>query len=242
MPVHIGTSGWSYDHWQGILYPEGASSAKRLECYLSRFHTVELNSSYYRWPSDVAFMSWRRRMPDDFLLTVKAPRFLTHFSRLLKPEKWIQRITHSLSLLENRCGIFLLQLSPKMACDYARLAYFLEQMPKWIRVAVEFRHASWHNDDIFRLLEQHDAAYCVMSGAHLPCILRATAHFVYVRMHGPDPNHIYAGSYSDDDLRWWADRIREWQAMNKDVFVYFNNDGGGHAVRNAEALRSFLGA
>jgi len=84
-------------------------------------------------------------------------------------------------------------------------------------------------------------AYCVMSGANLPCILRATAPFVYVRLHGPDRQHLYAGSYSDDDLRWWADRLREWQGQGLDVFAYFNNDGGGNAVHNALTLRRFLG-
>ena len=109
-------------------------------------------------------------------------------------------------------------------------------------VAVEFRHPSWHGDEaVFELLERHGAAYCVMSGAHLPCLLRATAPFVYVRLHGPDPNHLYAGSYSDDDLAWWAARIAEWRGQGRAVFAYFNNDGGGNAVRNAARLRAMVG-
>ncbi|MDQ1726202.1 MAG: hypothetical protein QOK14_247, partial [Frankiaceae bacterium] len=82
---------------------------------------------------------------------------------------------------------------------------------------------------------------CVMSGANLPCVLRATAPFVYVRMHGPDHDHLYGGSYSDQDLHWWADRIRDWERDGRDVYVYFNNDGGGNAVRNAWTLRAALG-
>jgi uncharacterized protein YecE (DUF72 family) len=108
-------------------------------------------------------------------------------------------------------------------------------------VAMEFRHPSWHDEAVFALLERHGAAYCVMSGAKLPCLLRATADFVYVRMHGPDTDNLYAGSYRDDDLRWWADRIREWSSAGKEVYVYFNNDGFGHAVRNAATLRGLLG-
>ena len=111
-----------------------------------------------------------------------------------------------------------------------------------MRVAVEFRHPSWHDEEVFALLERHGAAYCVMSGAHLPCVLRATAPFVYVRMHGPDTGHLYAGSYADDDLRWWAERVDEWAGSGRDVFVYFNNDGDGHAVRNALRLRELVGA
>lgn len=128
-----------------------------------------------------------------------------------------------------------------MEFDYDRLAYFLSQVPWGLRVTVEFRHPSWHQEATFHLLEQHNAAYCVMSGAHLPCILRATASFVYVRLHGPDQHSLYGGSYSDDDLHWWADRIREWSYAGRDVFVYFNNDGGGNAVRNATTLKRILG-
>jgi uncharacterized protein YecE (DUF72 family) len=95
-------------------------------------------------------------------------------------------------------------------------------------------------DPTFALLEAHGAAYCVMSGARLPCVLRATGRFVYVRLHGPDHDHLYGGSYSDDDLRWWADRIQEWQGMGRDVFVYFNNDGQGHAVRNGVRLEELI--
>jgi uncharacterized protein YecE (DUF72 family) len=108
-------------------------------------------------------------------------------------------------------------------------------------VAVEFRHPSWHTEEVFALLERHGAAYCVMSGAGLPCVLRATAPFVYVRLHGPDDQYLYAGSYPSGDLRWWADRVREWRDDGRDVYAYFNNDGYGHAVRNAEELRALIG-
>ncbi len=241
MRVHVGTSGWSYEHWQGVLYPHGIPPRERLGHYLARYRTVELNSSYYRWPKDSAFASWRRRMPEGFLLSVKAPSLLTHVRRLYGPEAWMHRLSRGLARLGDRFGVLLVQLSPRMAFDYERLAYFLGCVPPGMRTAFEFRHPSWHRDDVFALLERHGAAYCVMSGAHLPCVLRATAGFVYVRLHGPDHGHLYAGSYSDDDLRWWADRIREWGAAGREVFVYFNNDGGGNAVRNADTLRWLLG-
>jgi uncharacterized protein YecE (DUF72 family) len=127
-----------------------------------------------------------------------------------------------------------------MAYNHVRLAYFLRCVPDWLHLAVEFCHPSWHCEEVFTLLEQHGTAYCVMSGARLPCILRATAPFVYVRLHGPDPQYLYAGSYSDDDFRWWAERISEWAESGHDVFVYFNNDGDGNAVRNAAALQQIL--
>ena len=242
MAIHIGTSGWSYDHWDNVLYPPGLPVRDRLQQYVSRFGTVELNASFYRWPRDTSFASWRRRLPDGFAMSVKAPRGLTHGKKLYAPEVWLERISRCWHELGDKRAVLLVQLPPQQARDDARLEYFLAKVPRWIRVAVEFRHPSWDHPDVYGLLERHGAAYCIMSGANLPCILRATAPFVYVRLHGPDHQHLYGGSYSDADLGWWADRIREWAAGGRDVFVYFNNDGGGNAVRNAETLRWILGA
>ncbi len=236
----IGTSGWSYDHWHGVLYPHGLPVADRLDCYLQRYPTVEVNSTFYRWPPDATFARWFQRLPEHFQMTVKAPRGLTHGTRLYQPERWLARIEPGLRALGRKRGVFLVQLAPQFEYDYARLEYFLRRLPPWLKTAVELRHPSWNRDDIFALLEETGAAYCVMSGAGLPCLLRVTAPFAYVRLHGPDTNSLYGGSYSDDDLRWWADRIREWQGMGKEVFAYFNNDGEGNAVRNADTLAAFL--
>ena len=239
--MHVGTSGWSYDHWDGVLYPPGTPPRDRLAHYVRRFGTVELNASFYRWPRTATFASWRRRLPPGFRLSVKAPRGLTHAKRLYAPETWIGRLTACWHELGDRRAVLLVQLPPTQARDDARLDFFLGLLPDWMRVAVEFRHPSWHDEAVYALLERHGAAYCVMSGAGLPCVLRATAPFVYVRLHGPDDAHLYAGSYPDADLRWWADRIGEWARDGRDVYAYFNNDGHGHAVRNAETLRALTG-
>ena len=241
MAIHVGTSGWSYPHWNGVLYPSNLPPAHRLAHYIQRFQTAELNASFYRWPSDAAFANWGR-MPAGFSLSVKAPRGLTHARRLHEPEAWLARIARGLRRLGARRGVLLAQLPPTLSYDRARLAYFLSCVPRELRLCVEFRHPSWHQDQTFALLEQHGAAYCVMSGAHLPCVLRLTTDFAYVRLHGPDRHHLYGGSYSDEDLQWWTARIYEWQAMGSDVFAYFNNDGNGNAVRNALTLRHMVGA
>jgi uncharacterized protein YecE (DUF72 family) len=237
----VGTSGWSYDHWEPELYPPGLPPRDRLAHYAGAFPTVELNSSFYRWPRPAAFRSWQRRLPGGFRLSVKAPRGLTHAKRLYAPEAWAARIAACWHELADKRAVLLVQLGPGHARDDARLAYFLQALPWWVRVAVEFRHPSWHDEEVFALLESHGAAYCVMSGAQLPCVLRTTADFAYVRMHGPDDQYLYAGSYTGGNLRWWAERVQEWEQMGQDVFVYFNNDGGAHAVRNARTLRSMLG-
>jgi uncharacterized protein YecE (DUF72 family) len=238
--VYVGTSGWSYDHWEPELYPPGLPPRDRLARYTTQFRTAELNSSFYRWPRPAAFASWRRRLPPGFLLSVKAPRGLTHGRQLYGPEPWIDRLRDGWHELGDRRAVLLVQLPPGQPRDDARLEYFLRLIPPWMRLAVEFRHPSWHHDDVLALLEAHGAAYCVMSGAGLPCLLRVTAGFAYARLHGPDHQHLYAGSYSDADLRWWADRCREWSQAGRDVFIYFNNDGDANAVRNARALAALV--
>jgi uncharacterized protein YecE (DUF72 family) len=127
-----------------------------------------------------------------------------------------------------------------MERDDDRLDWFLARVPAWMRPAVEFRHPSWNDEAVFELLERRGAAYCVMSGAGLACILRATSSMVYVRLHGPDSRALYAGEYSPDEIGWWAERIREWEGQGRQVYAYFNNDGGGNAVRDAWALRAAL--
>ncbi|CAJ1586237.1 DUF72 domain-containing protein [[Mycobacterium] wendilense] len=241
MAVHIGTSGWSYDHWNGVLYEQGLPKTKRLYRYTQEFDTVELNTSFYHWPRATAFARWRDELPEGFLMTVKAPRGLTHARRLRNPEQWIERIADSWPELGDRRAALLVQLHPGLQRDEARLEHFLKLLPEPTAVAVEFRHPSWDAPAVYDLLERYGAAYVVMSGAGMPCVLRATAELVYVRLHGPDDSPLYAGSYSPADLRWWAQRIDEWRQQGRSVLVYFNNDGGGNAVRNARDLRALLG-
>ncbi|WP_461170974.1 DUF72 domain-containing protein [Arthrobacter sp. Z1-15] len=240
MALHIGTSGWSYNHWRNVLYPPGLPNRRWLETYAAEFDTVEYNGSFYRWPREPAFAAYRERLPEGYRFSVKAPRGLTHARKLREPEEWIGRISRCWKELGDKAGVLIVQLPPNLERDDARLDYFLSALPGDIKTAVEFRHPSWETEDVYSLLSRHDAAYTVMSGARLPCNLRATASFVYVRMHGPDHEHLYAGSYSDADLRWWAERIREWERSGRDVYVYFNNDGEGHAVRNARTLHALL--
>lgn len=171
---------------------------------------------------------------------MKAPRGLTHGRKLFDPESWIARITHGLHELRDRRGPLLVQLPPSMERDEARLNHFLARLPHWTQPVVELRHPSWDQESVMDLLERHGAGYCVMSGANLQCRLRATAPIVYIRLHGPDHDHLYGGSYSDADLSWWAERIREWEHAGHLVYAYFNNDGAGNAVRNARTLRDIL--
>jgi uncharacterized protein YecE (DUF72 family) len=237
----IGCSGWSYDHWVGILYPEGLPSARWRDAYAEAFDCVELNASYYRWPGTKRFERWGEVLPDDFRMAVKASRWITHAHRLRDPGgAWATRLWEAWRGLDGHAGPVLLQLHPEHRRDDERLDDFLRRLPTELPVAVEMRHPSWHVEEVLALLERHRAAYVVMSGARLPCLLRVTAPFAYVRLHGPSQEHLYAGSYSEEDLGWWAARIREWLDADHDVWAFFNNDVAGHAVRNAQRLRQLL--
>src|SRR5579859_4167320 len=153
--IRIGTSGWSYDHWHPELYPPGLAPRDRLARYAGAFPTAELNSSFYRWPRPAAFRSWRDRLPDGFLLSVKAPRGLTHARKLYAPEPWLPRLEAGWHELGGKRAVLLVQLPPSQPRDDARLTYFLRQVPGWMRVAVEFRHPSWHDQAVFGVLEEH---------------------------------------------------------------------------------------
>ncbi|OBB17931.1 sensor histidine kinase [Mycolicibacterium setense] len=238
--IRIGTSGWSYDHWTGVLYPKGTPAKSRLAHYVDEFDTVELNGSFYRWPAETTFTGWREQMPDGFTMSVKAHRGLTHYRRLRSPESWTPRFEQYWQLLDSHNEALLVQLHPALERDDGLLTGFLSQLPGKIRVAMELRHPSWHDPAVFALLEQYGAAYVVMSGPGLTCRTVATADLVYVRMHGPGGHGMYAGSYSDDDLSRWAEQIRQWDHDDHRVVVYFNNDLGGHAVRNARKLKQLL--
>ena len=144
MSIHIGTSGWSYAHWQDVLYPADTPPHQRLAFYTSVFKTVELNSSFYRWPRDSTFQSWRQRLPQDFIMSVKAPRGLTHGKKLYSPEQWLARIERSWHALLEKRAILLVQLPPQFTYDHSRLEYFLRRLPWWLRTTIEFRHPSWH--------------------------------------------------------------------------------------------------
>lgn len=238
--IRIGTSGWSYDHWTGVLYPKGTPAKSRLAHYVDEFDTVELNGSFYRWPAETTFTGWREQMPDGFTMSVKAHRGLTHYRRLRSPESWTPRFEQYWQLLDSHNEALLVQLHPALERDDGLLTGFLSQLPGKIRVAMELRHPSWHDPAVFALLGQYGAAYVVMSGPGLTCRTVATADLVYVRMHGPGGHGMYAGSYSDDDLSRWAEQIRQWDHDDHRVVVYFNNDLGGHAVRNARKLKQLL--
>ncbi|MEO3884674.1 DUF72 domain-containing protein [Nonomuraea sp. B5E05] len=228
MTCLVGTSGWQYKDWRGVLYPQGVPQRLWLETYAAEFPTVESNNAFYRLPGPEVFAAWRDRTPPRFVMAVKASRFLTHIKRLAEPDEPVRRLMGAASELKDKLGPILLQLPPTLQVDPGRLDRCLACFPAHVRVAVEPRHDSWWTREVRDILSAWGAALCWADRRGRPQgPFWRTAGWGYVRLH-----QGRAGiGYGDAALRTWAGRVREagWQ----DAYVYFNNDLGGAAVRDA---------
>lgn len=227
----IGTSGWQYRDWRPGFYPAGLPQRLWLEHYASRFPMVEVNNAFYRLPERSTFERWRERTPSGFRFAVKMSRYLTHVRRLKDPAEPVARFLGRAGALGPKLGPVLLQLPPTLRADLDALDETLAQFPAPVRVAVEPRHDTWFTDDCRRLLERRGAALCWADRAGRPVTpLWRTAGFGYLRMHegraSPWPR------YGRRALKSWIERL----SGVPEGFVFFNNDPGGAAVADAEAM------
>jgi uncharacterized protein YecE (DUF72 family) len=238
--VRVGTSGWVYRHWRGVFYPDRLRVKDWFAFYASRFDTVELNNTFYGLPSEAALAAWKEQAPPGFLYALKVSRFLTHRKKLKEPEAPLETVLGLARRLGDRLRPLLYQLPPNWRCDVARLRHFIGLLPRDLTHVFEFRDPSWCNDEVRGLLTETGMGHCIHDMPGFDCPGWVTARTVYVRFHGPGAQR-YAGRYDRAHLRDWAGRIGDYQRAGHDVFVYFNNDGGGHAVANAAELREELG-
>ncbi len=242
--VFIGTSGYNYPHWwDGVFYPSGLPQKRWLEYYAEYFDTVELNVSFYRLPSKEAFVSWYKRTPRGFSFAMKGSRFITHMKRLRDCREPLAILLDRSSPLKEKLGVILWQLPPRFRFQKERLEEFcvlLSTLPrsKILRHAFEFRDESWFCEEAFRTLEEFSFAFCIAQGAGLPSAERVTSGTIYLRFHGGEV--LYGSNYSDKELKQWAGKIRNWEEKGKIVFVYFNNDAYGFAVKNGLTLKKFV--
>ena len=239
MPSHywIGTSGWDYKHWRGPFYPEEMPAAKWLDFFCRHFKTVELNNTFYRLPREETWRKWGRSVPEGFVFSVKASRFITHVKRLRDCEEPLETFLGRARLLGDALGPVLYQLPPnfqRTPVNVERVADFLALLPQDVRHVFEFRHESWFTDEVFALLSRHNAGFCAFHMADRETPLEATTDFAYIRFHGSDS--MYGGSYSEEQLANWAGRIQELPEDVRDAYIYFNNDAEGHAVANANTM------
>jgi uncharacterized protein YecE (DUF72 family) len=234
----IGTSGYVYPHWRkGVFYPEGLSPRDELSWYAARFPTVELNNPFYRLPEIATFERWREAVPPGFRFAVKASRTITHARRLRDTAPLLQQFLKRAEALGPKLGPILFQLPPNFAADLPRLGGFLGELPGSRSWVVEFRHPSWHVPEVYEMLGRAAVALCIPVGGRVQPDLVTTAPFVYFRMHA---GAAAEGAFTGDQLSVLAGRVRALRRAGKETFVYFNNDRGGHAVRDAERLGLLL--
>jgi uncharacterized protein YecE (DUF72 family) len=237
----IGTSGWTYASWKGPFYPKDLPSRDFLTFYAAEFPTTEVNYSFYHLPKQATYERWRESVPDGFVLAVKASRFITHIKRLHDvTDAWRTFLRNAL-VLGPHLGPILFQFPPSFRVDRDKLSGFLSMVQKTapkssqLRLVCEFRHDSWFTDEIYGLLQRRGVALCIADGSKYARRDVITADFTYIRYHGR--NKMFASDYSDKELSAEAAEIRRYRREGLDVYVYFNNDALGYAIKNARSLR-----
>jgi uncharacterized protein YecE (DUF72 family) len=231
---YVGTSGWVYPHWRNVFYPPKLARSKWLEFYTDHFSSVELNNSFYRLPSERSFSNWRDTSPDAFRYSVKVSRFITHIKRLKDIAEPLETFVNRARNLSEKLGPLLYQLPPNMHRNDELLESFLAVLPNDFRHVIEFRHETWFEEKVFDTLRRYGIGFCVFDMPDFTCPLLATSDIAYIRFHGSST--LYSSSYSDDELDKWVKRIVLLSEDLNAMYIYFNNDAEGFAVRNAQTL------
>jgi uncharacterized protein YecE (DUF72 family) len=225
MNLYVGTSGYSYPKWKGAFYPKGLPSKQMLRFYGGQFRTVEINSTFRGVPRESVLHNWAGDVPADFRFVLKAPQRITHIKRLRDVGDSVSQLLEGTDALKERLGPLLFQLPPNLKKDAARLREFLALLPGQRRAAFEFRHASWFDDEVFRLLRRHRAALCIAEAeGALEVPFVATTDWGYLRLRRPD--------YGDAEMKLWVKRARYhgW----RDAFVFFKHEDEGKGPRMAK--------
>ena len=226
----IGTSGYNYPEWRGTFYPEKFPTNKMLAYYAERFNTVEVNYTFYRMPTEKLLDGWANGTPDGFTFTLKAPRRITHDSRLQRCEETTEAFCRIAATLGPKLGVLLFQLPPNLKRNDDVLNAFLETLPHGARAAFEFRHESWHDDTVFDALRRRNFALCIADSEKMSTPVIATAGYAYFRLRDE--------GYQPADLDRWASVVSGLPATD-DAFVYFKHEEQG---KGPEFAKRFLAA
>lgn len=233
MSVRIGTSGYSFPEWKGYFYPEKIAAKDMLRYYAERLPTVEVNNTFYRLPKESVLADWAGEVPDDFQFVIKASQRITHFQRLKECDDLLGYLYRVTIVLGAKLGPLLFQLPPNFKKDVPRLQAFFAALPDRRRIAVEFRHESWFDDETFTALRDQAAALCVSDTGEEPATpLVATTDWGYLRLRREE--------FGDLELQDWARRIREqpW----KDTYVFMKHEEEGRGPKLAARLAEIVGA
>jgi uncharacterized protein YecE (DUF72 family) len=226
----VGTSGYNYPEWRGSFYPEKFPANKMLGYYAERFNTVEVNYTFYRMPNEALLAGWAAGTPEHFLFTLKAPRRITHDSKLKNVADLTQAFCKIGGTLGTKLGILLFQLPPNFKRDDAVFNDFLDTLPDGTRAAFEFRHDSWHDPAVFDALKRRNLALCIADSEKMSTPVIATADYAYLRLRDE--------GYQAADIERWATTLKE-LATARDGYVYFKHEEQG---KGPEFARTFLAA
>jgi uncharacterized protein YecE (DUF72 family) len=240
--IHIGTSGWSYRHWREIYYPAGLKPTDYLSFYAKIFKSTEINTTFYHLPKLTTVEAWIQKVPARFYFCPKLSRYITHIKRLKDPEESLPKFFDLFDPFKKHIGPVLIQLPPTLAFNVERIEHFfkvLTQNYSDYHFALEARHDSWLDTEATELLRQYKIAWVIAeSGNRWPYAETVTAKHIYLRFHGP--NGRYDALYTDKMMQDYAQKIKAWQQQKHTIWVYFNNDGHGYALQNAQQLIDLL--
>ena len=226
--ILVGTSGYNYPEWKGGFYPEDLPTSKMLPYYADRFHTVEINYSFYRLPSEKAVSGWADQTPDDFVFTLKASRRITHDARLRDCQELLDVFCERGRKLGDKLGTILFQLPPWSRKDVDVLERFLDWMPSDVRCAFEFRHDSWLSEDVYDRLRAKNLALCITDSEKATTPIVMTADYAYFRLRDE--------GYGPDDIARWGKTIAKHADGLSDIFVYFKHEKAGKGAEFARIL------
>jgi uncharacterized protein YecE (DUF72 family) len=236
--IHIGTSGWHYNHWRGPFYPADLPAPRFLQYYVARFGAAEINNSFYKLPEERILAEWRDGSPQGIVFAVKGSRYITHMKKLKDADRSVPPFIERVKVLGEKLGPILFQLPPHWGYNAERLNDFLGALSDDFRYAFEFRDPSWFRDEVNEALAAKNAAFCVYDFDRRQSPRTVTADFAYVRLHGPDGP--YQGQYDQDSLGDWGKALGDWSRQGKEVFCFFDNDEAGYAAEDALRLKQML--
>lgn len=232
----LGCSGFYYNHWRRLFYPEKLAKTEWLPYYADHFNTLEVNNTFYRFPNEKMLQGWYQKTPVDFKFTLKANRAITHTRKFNNTEQLTANFYKLAHLLGEKLSCVLFQLPPFIHKNMELLEKIAGQVDLKVTNVVEFRHGSWWDSEVYDFMEKKDLVFCTVSASELPEKLVETGYDVYVRFHGKDG--LYQHFYPEEELKDWAKKIK--QANARRVFCYFNNDVNANAVKNCLTLKKLL--
>lgn len=235
MNIKIGCSGWVYPEWKGVFYPKDLPQKEWFSFYANKFNSVEINNTFYNFPTRSTINKWYNQAPEGFSYCLKANRLITHVKSFENIGDSIQDFYELGALLEEKMGSFLFQLPPRFTYNPARLQAILNNLDCRYQNILEFRHPSWWNTDVYETLLNHNITFCSVSGPGLPDEVISINKNVYVRLHGIP---LYKACYTEEELFSWATKIKQTKAKN--IWIYFNNTMFGHAPANALMLKQYF--